>query len=396
MPLLRDVSDRVWDYISPRKTQKRRDKPFKVPALPVRSKLAEKNSPEITLKSKVEHWAPKTPASPSAVDKTLLPPSPPTSLHRYEEDFDGDTLVHDSVEDEYYYNDEEADAWDANDTTVVVDDGKYMEMRKPVNRTKEQMRQEIQCRELRQAGWSEDSVFMFQKLNLRGFEPLLPDPWKTDFVTLPLDLFTTNDSKAFIKADGQSDFRAQHALNQLFTVGGLARDAVLTKARKRTAERHIVQSVKKYSRWAMRDGGMRRTHKDLKLFDTVACPKDVPSYICEQKMIRKLHKLHQQWDDEMLSHDKTGLVAAPEELPTLYGVIASHTVMAFVSYVLPTEPNPMGSLRTIAIFDFGEEGYDVWNSLAIAIFVIHCRNRMQELKEFLPEPVVVHRRDPDL
>lgn len=189
---------------------------------------------------------------------------------------------------------------------------------------------------------------------------------------------------------------AQHALNQLFTVGGFARDAILTKARKRTAERHIVQSVNKYSQWAMRDGGIQYTYKGMKLFDTVACPRNVPSYICEQRMIRKLHKLYQKWDSEMLSHDKTGLVEAPEEIPTLYGVIASHTVMAFVSYVLPTEPNPKGSLRTVAIFDFGEDGHDVWNSLAIAIFAIHCRNRMQDLREFLPEPTIVHNRDPDL
>lgn len=99
----------------------------------------------------------------------------------------------------------------------------------------------------------------------------------------------------------------------------------------------------------------------------------------------------------MLAHDVTGLVAALEELPTLYGVIASHTVMAFVSYVLPTSSSPKGSLRTVAIFDFGgDEGFDVWNSFAIAIFVIHCRNRMQELKEFLPEPVIGHHHDPDL
>lgn len=189
---------------------------------------------------------------------------------------------------------------------------------------------------------------------------------------------------------------AQHALHQLFTLGGLARDAVLTRARKRTPERHIVQAVKKYSQWAMRDGGMRHIYDDIKLFEMVACDKATPSYICEQKMINKLHRLHARWDEEMLSHDKTGLVAAPEELPTLYGVIASHTIMAFVSYVLPTEPNPKGSLRTIAIFDLGEEDYDVWNSFAIAIFVIHCRNRLQELKEFLPEPVVAQQRDPDL
>ena len=99
----------------------------------------------------------------------------------------------------------------------------------------------------------------------------------------------------------------------------------------------------------------------------------------------------------MLSHDKTGLVAAPEEPPTLYGVIASHTVMAFVSYVVPTTAHPKGSLRTIAIFDFGgDEGFDVWNSFAIAIFVIHCRNRMKEMQDFLPKPVVVLERDPDL
>lgn len=206
MPFLRDMSDRVWEYISPRKTQKRRDKPFKVPALPNKPKSVGKTSPEYTPNSKVAQWAPKTPASPTALDETLLPPSPPASLQRFQEDFDGDTLIHDSVEDEYL-DYEEADGWDANDATLVVDDGQYMEMRKPVNRTKEQMRQEIQCRELRQAGWSEDAVFMFQKLNMRGFEPLLPDPWKRDFVTLPLDLFTTNDSKAFIKADGLSDFR---------------------------------------------------------------------------------------------------------------------------------------------------------------------------------------------
>lgn len=147
----------------------------------------------------------------------------------------------------------------------------------------------------------------------------------------------------------------------------------------------------------MRDGGMRHTDRHLSIFDLVSCHKDAPSYIPEQKMIRKLNKLHNRWGCEMRSHDKTGLVTAPKEPPTLYGVIASHTVMAFVSYVLPTDLHPKGSLRTVAIFDFGvDEGFDVWNSFAIAIFVIHCRNRMKELQDFLPEPIVIRQRDPDL
>lgn len=157
---------------------------------------------EMVAAVKVERWDTKTPVS-ATVDDALLPPSPPSSLNRYT-DFDGDTLVHESVED---LPEEEEYEWDANEETFLVDDGQYMELHKSVNHEKEQLRQENQGRELREAGWSEDAVFMFQKLNMRGFEPLLPDGWVNDFETLPVDLFTANENKAFIKADGGSDFR---------------------------------------------------------------------------------------------------------------------------------------------------------------------------------------------
>lgn len=118
-------------------------------------------------------------------------------------------------------------------------------------------------------------------------------------------------------------------------------------------------------------------------------------------MLRKLGKLHNRWNEAFDTYDEENNdhhnhVAAPEETPTLYGVIASHTVMAFVSYVAPTQAGVKASVRMIAMFDFSEEGYDVWNSLAVAIFIVHCRNRMKQLREFLPEPVVIPTPDPDL
>jgi len=147
----------------------------------------------------------------------------------------------------------------------------------------------------------------------------------------------------------------------------------------------------------MQDSNMRHIWQNLSLFAIVTCDKSIPTYIAEQKMIEKFIQLREQWNEAFQAHRKEmPLETAPDDLPTLYGVIASHTVMAFVSYVLPTETNPDGSLRTIAIFDFGNEGYDVWNSLAIAIFVIHCRNRMKQLQEFIPEPIVARQHDPDL
>jgi len=215
MAFLRDVSDRVWNFISPRKTQRRRDKPFKVPALPTKATkvtTSSTGSPEMTVKTKLARWQLTTPSSVSSVDPTLLPPSPPTSVSRGT-DFEGDTLIHDSIEGRDPVSEEE---WDANEQTLVVDDGEYMELQKSVNRENERLKQEVQGRELREAGWTEDAVFLFQKLNLRGFEPLLPDTWVNDFDSLPVDLFTANDNKSFIRSDSGTDFRGRfvpHILN---------------------------------------------------------------------------------------------------------------------------------------------------------------------------------------
>lgn len=111
-------------------------------------------------------------------------------------------------------------------------------------------------------------------------------------------------------------------------------------------------------------------------------------------MLRKLNKRAALWRDAFRERQMQDPNSPNSEysaidygsgpdLPTLYGVVACHTIMAFVSYdVHATTP----LLRTVAMFDLGQEGYDVWNSLAIAIFVIHCRNRLIQLKDSLPEP----------
>ncbi|KAI4250883.1 MAG: hypothetical protein L6R35_007621, partial [Caloplaca aegaea] len=54
--------------------------------------------------------------------------------------------------------------------------------------------------------WSKDEVWLFHKLNMRGFEPLLPDTWDFEFVTLPNNLFSDNDAKVLIKAREGSEY----------------------------------------------------------------------------------------------------------------------------------------------------------------------------------------------
>lgn len=165
----------------------------------------------------------------------------------------------------------------------------------------------------------------------------------------------------------------------------------------RTPADHIARAVRKYTSWAMKDGKVDHLWSNVPLFDVVTFPRNVDPSFGEHEMLSKLGVLHAQWHHALELEQSEGRMASNmPEVPTLYGVTASHTIMAFASYAPPTEENEAAQLRLIAMFDFGKEGYDVWNSLAIAIFVIHCRNRMMQLKECLHEPKLWTDEDPDI
>jgi hypothetical protein len=147
----------------------------------------------------------------------------------------------------------------------------------------------------------------------------------------------------------------------------------------------------------MKDGEVDNIWPELPLFETVTWSKDVHSSVGEARMLQKLGNLHNRWHEALeVQKAEDELRTVVPEVPTLYGVTASHTIMAFVSYAPPTGEKEKPQLRLIAMFDFGVEGYDVWHALAIAIFIAHCRNRMMQLKEMLPEPELLAEEDPDL
>ncbi|KAL9101568.1 MAG: hypothetical protein Q9187_009227, partial [Circinaria calcarea] len=80
------------------------------------------------------------------------------------------------------------------------------------------------------------------------------------------------------------------------------------------------------------------------------------------------------------------------ELPTLYGLIIAHTIVAIVSYdVAVHHKDP---LRSIAVFDFGDNDQDVWNAFAVAIVVVTVRNYLMDLD--WEEKAVEVEVDPDL
>ncbi len=122
------------------------------------------------------------------------------------DDLEGDTLLSESPIAPGDFKIGSADEVDANEDTILVDDGQYMNQTMKIDVDEERKRRHKQGRELRDAGWSEDAVFLFQKLGMRGFEPILPIEWIDDFETLPEDLFTAKLDKAFIKPASGPDY----------------------------------------------------------------------------------------------------------------------------------------------------------------------------------------------
>lgn len=218
MTLLQEYATKVWNYISPRKTQKAREKPFqfKVPAIPAKPDFKKLQRPQpppkqlsnpmdldLSPESRVNIWHARTPSPSSDVDITLVPMSPPDSVMRSPEehdDFEGDTLFNTSPISPTFDKGIDQDLEvDANDDTVVVDDGGYLETHKGISFDERLLKQQKQRQELQGAGWPEDAIFLFQKINMRGYEPIMPIEWIDDLPSLPADLFTERMDKPFIK-----------------------------------------------------------------------------------------------------------------------------------------------------------------------------------------------------
>jgi len=109
--------------------------------------------------------------------------------------------------------------------------------------------------------------------------------------------------------------------------------------------------------------------------------KNVKGAVLEAGIMDQLSRLETRWDDALLIDivDEKDRLVDNEYLcdpPTMYGIVLTHTVMAFVALV----PGQEG-LKQIATLDYGDARYDVWNALAAAIYIIHCRNRLMELRE---------------
>ncbi|KAL4785548.1 hypothetical protein BJX76DRAFT_324114 [Aspergillus varians] len=243
--------------------------------------------------------------------------------------------------------------------------------------------------------YTEREKSLFLQLAMRGFEPLAPKYWQFDFPTLPDSLFPesgTKQSEPIIKVFRGTGFYAIKSLGTLFSLSGRVRDCSIVEKR---PEALITQTIKKYIRWALYDVNLEIGHESLPthLIHAQRKYESIRSALERlNKRMKKLARRHQKalaeasatsdWNfgdrEDFKGEDKS-------MMPLLVGFLVCGPVVALMTFDLGLLKGDQDDQdidgRFFSQFDFSERGQDVWNSLSIAIVVMHIRNTMVQLSQ---------------
>lgn len=251
----------------------------------------------------------------------------------------------------------------------------------------------VRMRDVDRSDWHEAEIKLWDELNLRGTQPLIPLDWAGDFPTCPPSLFSKDYDQTFLNStsgdefagtfSGSRDkahltFAGARALRELVALGGRIR-SVLTGSS--TREKRIKWGIQQYIKWAEKDGGYNDKIYHPIITVTAGKPNQDITVIAETTEANMRHLASLQREALLLEEgDENHPAQFSMEPPLIYGVMIAGTVVAFVTLSSET---PTAKVRTIAHFNYDDSMMDVWNAFAIAILVVATRDWMTARKEDL-------------
>ncbi|KAM0717243.1 hypothetical protein Q7P37_007095 [Cladosporium fusiforme] len=431
MPFFKRMSDTFWSYLSPHKTVSQPPTPrtappvFRKSARPARPgslRQLKQLSRSMSPNSRVDSWRATGSPSPSGKRRTAEPNNSGTGSRKMRKLDDGrglrdevalfegeeeDEDISDPEEDEDISDEDQVmkdddglssmlsgvrvegtptpedflDEYDSEvdvDTTEVLNDGDYHltpHRRKIAPLPEEQEVFGVSSADMRAAGWDDDYITLFQKIKLRGHEPLMPQRWRFSLRSMPDALFAATDD-AYIGSICNQHFRAEKALEKLMELGAQVRDSIAVASQTRP-EALVRRNVEAYQRWASVDADFD-PHSSISPLILETKPADTPATVIHENVNRKLARLAARYRSAFRVMQSTE--ASPGSststqysypVPTLYALVASHALVAMMAY-RPNDPEP--DAKPIAFFDMSDSNYDVWNALAVAILVCHARD----------------------
>jgi hypothetical protein len=307
----------------------------------------------------------------------------------------------------------EDDYHDANNETKVINTDedqelalKVAEKKRDVNKFRRDLETTIryqrnEAQKMLAAGWNKDTITLYMLISRRGYEILFPANWVYDFPYFPANIFTSNDDEAYLKQLKEWSGAARKQIDTFTKIGVRVRDSCRSHSTyQRRPEGLIETTLKNYIKWSQKDAGLWRGVRKKQLHPLVVTEAAMTGFKetdkLEEKILIKLRKLAAKHlaalrvenpeplespDDESpwFFHGQDAFRIEP---PTIYGVVICQTVVALVAYEPLSERD---ALRTIAFFHYSKPEYDVWNSLALCMMVIYCRDHMMRIQDALPD-----------
>ncbi|KAI9053065.1 hypothetical protein LZ554_003334 [Drepanopeziza brunnea f. sp. 'monogermtubi'] len=229
-------------------------------------------------------------------------------------------------------------------------------------------------------GWDPESLFLYERLALRSFEPLIHNYWRIDFPTLPEDLFTPDEELTFVNSNFRSSGSGVKALQSLISLGVRVRDKLEAGG---SPEKMVARAIKGYLKWSERDGGFEKMMYIP--VHTIVCARSSQSAGSITAAITSQMKFLGDRHRENLSipggqiNEVGELQMYRRPLPVLYGLIVAQAKVILATCSSAED----ATIRHIGHVDFKNQEMDVWNGFAIAFMFIAARNYIMSIKDEL-------------
>lgn len=258
------------------------------------------------------------------------------------------------------------------------------------NLTRERAKRLLEAVELPQGhDLSPDEQRTAHQLLTRGCRPTIHRHWEKDFSTLPESLFFSGkdddfrrtESNFVLENDKGSEFYAIRAFQELLKTCGNVRD--YCNVLETCPSVYIKRSIEKYLRWALADARIRVQSGTIPVY-AIHCKKEKEaSKDAFDKVARRLLKLSDVWRSQLSASQREGV------WPALIGLVVCGPVLSAIT--LDTNPKPQTStegIKFLGHFDLSDFDNDVWNTLAVAIAVMHIKRTMKKLAQAYDLPFV--------
>ncbi|CAG8954617.1 hypothetical protein HYFRA_00004536 [Hymenoscyphus fraxineus] len=231
-----------------------------------------------------------------------------------------------------------------------------------------------------------DELWLYERLALRGFEPLLPHEWERDFRSLPYYLFHDTlshklDEKPII---GFTDRYLNHGakyLQPLIEVGCSVAYDYHNNSPSYIIERRVHRVIKQFNKVVELDGDYFRR----RILPVLTLIQTKPGQEAE-RLIKKitnqmtfLAKRHREYLGAIENENgDVKLDPTRRRPPLLYGIII---VRQLVIVLTLDSSDPKANIKTMKNFDLSEKTQSVWNGLGIAIVCTAARKYLAEVKD---------------